>query len=64
MHTFGIWVIRNRICDLGSAAKVQVQSWISLATPESLGDVEGVLSELIIGCTNDLPTYFDGCEGI
>lgn len=55
-------MLGDLIDDTGSATEVQGQSRLPVALADGLGDVKGILSELIVRCADDLPTYLDGCE--
>ena len=58
------WVIGSVIDNFGRAAKIQSQSRTVITVAESLGNIKGVLTKLIVCCTNELPTELNCREGI
>lgn len=53
LHTFGVGVLGNLIGNFRCAAEVERQSWTALAVVDDFGDVEGILTELIVSSTDN-----------
>lgn len=54
--TLRAWVIGSVIDNFGRAAKIQSQGRTVIIVTESLGNIKGVLTNLIVCCTNELLT--------
>lgn len=62
--TWSIGLGSNLIGNLDGASKVKGHSWRAFAFTQNIGDIEGVLTELVIGGANELTAKFDCCEGV
>jgi hypothetical protein len=54
----------NLVGNLDGASEVKGHSWRAFAFTQSIGDIKGVLTELVIGGANELTAKFDCCESV
>lgn len=64
LHTFGVGILSDLIGNFRCAAEVERQRGFVLAVVENFGDVEGVLTELIVCSTDKLAAQLNCGKGI